>query len=340
MKRTWITAALAAAVLMTASLPSAAADPPATAPAPAPSLFSDLPAGNWAYDAVKQLVDAGALKGDSGGKFRPADPLRRSELFKMVLAARHIDAGTACQGIFTDAPCWAWYAPTVETAYRMAIAEGQGEGKVAPDAPVSRQELVTVAVRAMGRRWDADSLGWQEVSARLKGFTDQAKIAGWARPSVALALGDGIVKGYADGTFRPEAIATRAEAAVLVSRILLPAAKMGAATIDGHSLLFTQELSLLATAYTAGEADVGTVTYTGITVRPGTVAVDPKVIPLGRLLYVEGYGYAIAADTGGAIKGMRIDLYTSNYHEAVYDFGVQTRRVWVLPSASAALPVQ
>lgn len=60
-----------------------------------------------------------------------------------------------------------------------------------------------------------------------------------------------------------------------------------------------------ATAYTY----TGYRTATGLKTRRGIVAVDPRVIPLGTKLYVEGYGPAVAADTGGAIKGNRIDVF-------------------------------
>ena len=60
-----------------------------------------------------------------------------------------------------------------------------------------------------------------------------------------------------------------------------------------------------ATAYTW----TGNRTATGTWPSRGTVAVDPRVIPLGTKLYIEGYGPAVAADTGGAIKGQIIDLY-------------------------------
>lgn len=91
-------------------------------------------------------------------------------------------------------------------------------------------------------------------------------------------------------------------------------------------------LKMNASAYEPGPASNGK--WAGTTtlgVRPayGIVAVDPRVIPLGTLLYVEGYGFAYAADTGGAIKGNRIDLCFAT-HSQVNAFGRQSVTVHVL----------
>lgn len=84
-----------------------------------------------------------------------------------------------------------------------------------------------------------------------------------------------------------------------------------------------------STAYTGD-----TITATGrATVRDAagisTIAVDPSIIPLGSLLYVEGYGYAIAADTGGAIQGNIIDLYLNSYDECI-NWGRQNVSVYLI----------
>ncbi|MDN5364338.1 MAG: hypothetical protein PWQ91_1400 [Eubacteriales bacterium] len=76
---------------------------------------------------------------------------------------------------------------------------------------------------------------------------------------------------------------------------------------------FKKVLQMEATAYTW----TGQRTAAGITPRRGVVAVDPAVIPLGSRLYVEGYGYATAADTGGDIVGNRIDLFMESLADAV-----------------------
>ncbi|MDD6796592.1 MAG: 3D domain-containing protein [Clostridiaceae bacterium] len=93
--------------------------------------------------------------------------------------------------------------------------------------------------------------------------------------------------------------------------------------------LAKKTLTLEATAYYGG-----TLTCTGtIPVRiPGglsTVAVDPNVIPLGSKVYVDGYGYAVAADTGGDIKGNRIDLYM-NSSDDCYAFGRRSVTVYII----------
>ena len=64
-----------------------------------------------------------------------------------------------------------------------------------------------------------------------------------------------------------------------------------------------------------------------------TVAVDPSVIPLGTYMYIDGYGYAIAADTGGAIKGNKIDIYY-DYEQECNNWGVQNVKVTILGSKS------
>lgn len=80
-----------------------------------------------------------------------------------------------------------------------------------------------------------------------------------------------------------------------------------------------------ATAYT----HTGNKTYTGIWPSVGIVAVNPKVIPLGTRLYIDGYGYATAMDTGGAIKGNKIDLFFETRAEAL-KWGRRNVQVFVL----------
>lgn len=79
----------------------------------------------------------------------------------------------------------------------------------------------------------------------------------------------------------------------------------------------TRTLTVEATAYTSQDPGVGTITATGERLRHGIIAVDPRVIPLGTKLYVPGYGYGIAADTGGAIIGNKIDLAYESRSEAL-----------------------
>ena len=99
---------------------------------------------------------------------------------------------------------------------------------------------------------------------------------------------------------------------------------------------FEDVLHVKATAYAPGAHDNGKwgdLTHLGTTVRPGVIAVDPDVIPLGSRVYIEypdGTGsYAVAEDTGGAIKGNRIDI-AMNSVDAAYDFGIQNVKVYVL----------
>ena len=94
-----------------------------------------------------------------------------------------------------------------------------------------------------------------------------------------------------------------------------------------------ETISVEATAYTADCNGCSGVTATGVDLNQDpnakVIAVDPNVIPLGSEVYVEGYGYATAADTGGAINGNKIDLHVPSQDEAV-NFGRQQVNVTIV----------
>jgi 3D (Asp-Asp-Asp) domain-containing protein len=95
----------------------------------------------------------------------------------------------------------------------------------------------------------------------------------------------------------------------------------------------SKEITVKATAYTAYCEGCSGTTATGIDLKANpnkkVIAVDPSVIPLGSKVYVEGYGEAIAGDTGGAIKGNRIDVFIPSEQEAI-NFGVKQLKITIL----------
>lgn len=111
----------------------------------------------------------------------------------------------------------------------------------------------------------------------------------------------------------------------------------------GERIRYETMLEMRATSYTASYKDTGKnpdhpqfgITYTGMKVRLGIIAVDPRVIPLGTKVYVDGvgnvpdYGYAIAADIGSAIKGNLTDLYY-NDQTTVDAWGCKNVRIYIL----------
>lgn len=88
-------------------------------------------------------------------------------------------------------------------------------------------------------------------------------------------------------------------------------------------------MTMHATAYSPQDPGVKSYTATKTKLRKGVVAVDPKVIPLGSKLYIEGYGEAVAEDVGRSIKGNRIDLAFDTHKEAL-NFGRRNVKVTIL----------
>ena len=104
--------------------------------------------------------------------------------------------------------------------------------------------------------------------------------------------------------------------------------------VNGHFYHYAKVLDMTATAYNAGWASNGPWTgqgsAIGLPLGHGIVAVDPSVIPLGTRLFVQGYGLAVAADTGSAIVGDRIDLFFWGSASQISAFGIRQLKVYVL----------
>ncbi len=115
---------------------------------------------------------------------------------------------------------------------------------------------------------------------------------------------------------------------------LLSEIKKRIAQIQPSGLTLVGEWDMIATAYHAfgkGGNDISGngITAIGLRARKGIVAVDPKVIPLGTKLYIPGYGEALAADTGGRIKGSRIDLCFESLEEC-FRFGIRKIKIYLV----------
>lgn len=127
-----------------------------------------------------------------------------------------------------------------------------------------------------------------------------------------------------------------------IQKIIEIGTVMNFRTSRGDVVRYKKVLNMRATAYTASYEDTGKrqgdagfgITYTGQRARVGLIAVDPRVIPLGTKMYIEcngrvDYGFATAADIGGAIKGNKIDLYFDS-KSAVNNWGVRKVKVYIL----------
>jgi 3D (Asp-Asp-Asp) domain-containing protein len=135
------------------------------------------------------------------------------------------------------------------------------------------------------------------------------------------------------------AAAVAAGAAIMSSVVLTPVATAAPPETVQKTTENTstkQALDIKATAYAPGPEcndQWGSKTYLGTQIRPGVIAVDPRVIPLGSRVLIkfpDGHTvYAIAEDTGGAIKGNRIDVAKWSMDEAK-DFGIQYVKVYIL----------
>jgi len=206
-------------VVVSAAPASATATPGAAAPvgstaAAAPGL-TDI-AGNWAESEISQLYAEGIVSAKTGTEFRPADRITRAEFCVFVAGA----VGLRLQpyaGLFQDVPATLAEATSIEAANRAGIVQGTGLGRFSPSAEVTREQMAAMLLRAyLYATKEPRAPGAVD---RLT-FNDNDKISDWAVEPVMFAVGAGLMQGKEGGFFAPGDATTRAEAAVMIFRLL------------------------------------------------------------------------------------------------------------------------
>jgi hypothetical protein len=181
--------------------------------------FTDT-VGHWAEADVKLLAARGIVKGMTAATFAPEAKITRAQFTALMLRALGITEQNATGLRFNDVPANAWYAGAVETAAAKGLVSGYPDGAFKPDANITRQELGAMVAKALSFQGKAEALTNQQVNELLKPFADRNEIGAWAEKAAALMAKTGIVQGRTTTQFAPRATATRAEATVMVKRML------------------------------------------------------------------------------------------------------------------------
>lgn len=184
---------------------------PSTLPAstPASVTLTDI-AGNWAYANIEKLVSLGAITGYPDGTFRPDDDITRAEFVTVLVKALKLAPKNG--PVFTDT-LDSWAKSYISTAAAYGIVDGLDATHFGPNDLVTREQMTAMALRAV----DTSLRGYPAPVTGTLSFKGAAMIDPW---DIITAVKDSIVDGYPDGTFRPLAYATRAEAVTVIAGLL------------------------------------------------------------------------------------------------------------------------
>ncbi|WP_173215629.1 S-layer homology domain-containing protein [Paenibacillus alba] len=183
--------------------------------------FVDMQA-HWAQADVEKLASKGIVSGVSGDKFDPEKEITRAEFAALLIRAlglRENSLDASGSGTFQDIRKEDWYAGIVDMAAKAGLIQGYDDGTFRPLQKVSREQMAAMVTRTL------QSAGQTAVTVAedtiLNAFKDHNAIDDWAREAMAITLQNGLIQGVSDTKLDPNANATRAQAAVMLNRLLV-----------------------------------------------------------------------------------------------------------------------
>lgn len=171
--------------------------------------FGDMSSAAWALDAVESLYKKGIVNGKSSNVFAPNDNVSREEFAKLLVCAFHVNDKSAVAN-FSDVSADDWFYSYVATAARLGIVTGKGDGSFGSGESITRQDMAVMAARAA-------SVMPLDTNAS---FADFNAVADYAKAYVSALAQINIINGKTQGVFAPYDTATRAEACVIIHKLL------------------------------------------------------------------------------------------------------------------------
>ncbi|EJW17743.1 S-layer homology domain-containing protein [Paenibacillus alvei] len=172
--------------------------------------LSDI-ADHWAKASIEKSVELGFVSGYEDGTFRPNRSITRGEISAMLARALKLEKVNTAFGFADQSQTPVWAQPFIQALAKAGYISGYENGTFRANKEITRSELVVMIVRARGLE--------VHPNATLT-FTDADQVPAWAKPYVATAEEAGLIKGYGDGKFNPNASTTRAEAVTLILGML------------------------------------------------------------------------------------------------------------------------
>lgn len=174
--------------------------------------FADVES-HWGKPYILPMAQIGIINGKSENAFDPDGQITRAEFLTLALKVGKITAEAG--ETYSDVAADAWFANTVATAKKLGLIPDAmvAGGTFKPDQPITRQEMTAVLTALYESQKPTLS------GAEIGHFTDRATFADWAVTPISKAVGLGLVAGNPDGSFNAVGNATRAEAAVIMSRL-------------------------------------------------------------------------------------------------------------------------
>jgi len=181
--------------------------------------FADM-AGHWAKADVEIMASRHIVTGMTGTTFGPELNVSRAQFATFLQRSLNLAADESAAGQFSDVQSGSWYAGAVGAAVKANLVKGYEDGTFRPDQLITRQEMAVMITRALAYSGKTVVLKAAEIEALLARFSDAAQVGDWAKEAAAVAVKESIVNGRTDNLYEPEANATRAEAVVMLKRML------------------------------------------------------------------------------------------------------------------------